>query len=82
MTDAKGLPVKGYKPTQPEWAIAAVNKIKVLEERLLRELDDLVTKGTDVDQRWVALARTQIQIGCMGACRAIFQPQRIEGDLD
>lgn len=82
MTDAKGLPVKGYKPTQPEWAIKAANNIKVLEEKLLRELDDLVAKGSDVDQRWVAIGRTTIQQGCMGAVRAIFQPQRIEGDLD
>lgn len=77
-----GLPVKGYKPVQPQWAIDAVNRIKVVEEKLLRELDDLATRGSAVDQRWVAIARTQVQQGCMGARRAVFQPQRLEGDLD
>src|SRR4051812_17594656 len=39
--EAKGLPVAGYKPTQPAWAIEAVNVFKELEERTLRAAEAL-----------------------------------------
>lgn len=74
---AQGLPVAGYKPTQPAWAVEAVNGLKHAEERAHRLLDDLVAKGTDVDQRAVALARTGLQQAFMWAARGVFQPSRI-----
>lgn len=73
--EVPGLPVAGYKPTQSQDAIDRVNRLKVLEEQSLRELDRLMT--TDVDPRWLALGRSYIQIGFMCAARAVFQPQRI-----
>ena len=78
---AKGLPVAGYKPTQPPEAIAAVNRLKEHEERALRVLDALAEDTAhgvlSVDGRWLAIARTQIQQGFMAAARAVFQPERI-----
>lgn len=41
-----GLPVAGYKPTQPQAAIDAVNVFKELEERTLRHIDKLMNDGT------------------------------------
>lgn len=74
--ETQGLPVAGYKPTQPAWAIDAVNGLKALEERAMRALEDL-PGGGGVDQRWLAIGRTHIQLGFMAANRAIFQPGRV-----
>lgn len=73
--ESAGLPVAGYKPTQPAWAIEAVNGLKELEERALRALEAL--DGLAVDHRWVAIGRTQLQQGFMAANRGIFQPGRV-----
>lgn len=81
MAEVPGLPVKGYKPTQPQWKIDLVNENKVLEEQTLRQFD-AIAKGAapgEVDQRWFAIARTQIEQGWMALNRAIFQPGRFEG---
>ena len=77
-----GLPVAGYKQTQPQWAIDLVNANKVLEEKILRQIDQHFLMAGDLDQRCVAQARTQIQDGFMWLNRAVFQPQRLEGDLE
>ena len=74
----KGLPVAGYKPTQPQWAVDLVNVNKALEEAVLRQIDHLkVRYPTELDQRSVAIARTQTEDMFMRLNRAIFQPQRI-----
>lgn len=81
MPDHQGLPVAGYKPTQTQEAVDAVNRLKVLEERVLRELDSLKGRNPiEHDPRMAALALTHIQLGFMCAARAIFQPtgSRIE----
>lgn len=75
-----GLPVKGYKTTQPDWAIRQVNVLKVYEELYLRQLDGLIHMGEAVDQRSIALAKTYLQTAAMWAARAVFQPQRLTDD--
>lgn len=87
--DHKPLPVSGYT-AQPDAKVALVNRFKEMEERLLRELDDLGAEWTVVktgsgsvsdralhDQRWLAVARTHFQEGYSALVRAVFQPQRI-----
>ncbi len=73
-----GLPVSGYRP-QSGTAIALVNKLKALEERVLRELDELLLdyKDIDPDKRWLATGRTDIEKGFMAVNRSIFKPSRI-----
>lgn len=78
MSEQTGLNVPGYKPTQPQWAIDAVTELKHAEERAHRLLDDLVTKGAEVDQRAVSLARTGLQQAFMWAARGVFQPTRVQ----
>ena len=78
MSDPKetaGLPVAGYKPTQPAWAIEAVNDFKELEERSLRAVEAL--SGADVDHRFLAIGKTQLQQAFMAINRAVFQPGRV-----
>lgn len=70
----EGLPVTGYRPQSSD-AVDLVNRNKQLEERILRVLDDLKTLP-DVDQRWLATGRTDIEKSFMAVNRAIFRPQR------
>ena len=81
-----GLPVAGYRQ-QSQAAVDAVNRMKELEERVLRQLDELARsvpgprrdgpEELSVDGRWLAIARTQLEQGFMAANRAIFQPGRV-----
>ena len=71
----EGLPVKGYVG-QPQWKVDLVNENKVLEARVLRQIDTHRTHA-DVDQRMVALANTKVQEAFMWLNRAAFQPTRI-----
>lgn len=78
MTEPKhdGLPVAGYKPQSTE-AVELVNANKVVEEIVLRNLDDLA-EMPGVDKRWLAIGRTLIEQGFMAVNRAVFKPGRIE----
>lgn len=67
--------VKGYR-SQSADAIDLVNGNKYAEERILQRLDSLAQRG-DVDKRWLAIARTQIEQGFMALNRAVFQPERV-----
>lgn len=69
-----GLPVSGYRP-QTEGAVALVNRNKAMEERILRVIDAM--QGDDaIDQRWLAIARTDLEKGFMALNRAVFRPGR------
>lgn len=79
MTDKKlndCLPVSGYRP-QGDLAVGRVNHNKQIEERILRVIDEL---GVDenVDKRWLAIAKTDIERGFMALNRSIFKPERIK----
>lgn len=76
MTDHKGLPVTGYVAQTSE-AVQMVNLNKLAEEKILRSIDQY-GMNPDVDKRWLAIAKTQIEQGFMAMNRAIFKPQRIE----
>jgi len=70
-----GLPVPGYRP-QSDAAVAIVTTMKRTEEKILRALDDLAARE-DIDQRWLAIGRTQIEQGFMAVNRSIFRPARV-----
>lgn len=69
------LPVPDYRP-QGDDAVTRVTTNKHLEERILRVLDELGV-DPDVDKRWLAIGRTQIEQGFMAVNRAIFKPARV-----
>jgi hypothetical protein len=71
----EGLPVAGYRP-QDGTAVQEVNTNKEAEERVLRILDDLAA-DPEVDKRWLAIGRTQIEQGFMAVNRAVFKPGRV-----
>lgn len=76
MTEHRGLPVAGYN-AQSQAKIDLVNTNKILEERVLRQID-LMKQDPANDQRMVALALTGIQGSFMWLNRAVFQPSRVE----
>lgn len=72
----EGLPVPGYKP-QSQSAVDIVKEFKMAEERILRVLDSLKPLGDEVDQRWLAIGRTDLEKAFMAINRSIFKPTRI-----
>lgn len=72
------LPVPGYTKQSPA-AVRQVTKHKTTEELILRQLDTYVGLP-EVDQRWLAIARTHIEEGFMALNRSIFRPQRLTFD--
>jgi hypothetical protein len=77
-----GLPVAGYRP-QEQARVDLVNENKALEEEVLRALDHM-TGNLEYDQRWTAIARTNIEQGFMAMNRAVFRPARVKlpGDVE
>lgn len=71
-----GLPVLGYQP-QTNDKVGAVNENKLLEEQVLRMLDQL-EQVPEYDQHWLKIGRTAIEQGFMAMNRAVFQPKRID----
>lgn len=84
MTEKKhgGLPVSGYRPQSAE-AVGIVNSFKRQEERVLRNLDTL-RDDPNIDQRWLAIGRTQLEQAFMAINRSVFRPERVRfesGDM-
>lgn len=70
----EGLPVSGYRP-QSQTAVDCVNAMKTREELILQQLD-LMKEDSAVDQRWLAIGRTQLEQAFMAINRSIFKPER------
>lgn len=72
------VPVVLGERRQAPAAVQTVNAAKELEEHVLRLLEEIEEDGElAVDRRWLALGRTQIQLGFMAVNRAVFKPERI-----
>ena len=64
--------IKGYRDLTPD-EVALMNRIKAKAV----EVGDLVAdlnKASGLDQRWVAIGRTDLQTGFMALVRAVAQP--------
>lgn len=68
-------PIAGYKPVTSE-QVEIVNQNKIAEENFLRYLDQL-QNDPRTDKRWLAVARTYLEISFMALNRAIMRPGRI-----
>ncbi|MCL5502107.1 hypothetical protein M5Y49_25980 [Escherichia coli] len=74
MSEAKphdGSTVKGYR-TLGDKEIANMNRVKEISRQFLAQLEFL-NDGVN-DQRWLAIARTDMQTACMAAYRAVARP--------
>ncbi len=73
----QGLPVAGYVPQSDE-RIKLVNENKVLEELILRQIDQIQRLASGVEHRWVSIAKINLEQGFMALNRSIFRPTRIK----
>lgn len=64
-----GKEVAGYR-TLSEDDIAGMNRLKAASKLFL----DTLANHPNVDPRWAAIARTDMQTACMAACRAVAKP--------
>jgi len=62
--------IKGYRELSQE-EIDAMNKVK----ELANEIGAFIEELADVDPRWLAIAKTDLQKGFMSLTRAIAQPE-------
>lgn len=72
--------IAGYRKLDPA-RVALVNENKRIEETCLGALDALAG-SEDVDQRWLAIGRTQIEQGFMAVNRAVTRPERVRLEED
>lgn len=73
-TEAHAGKVKGYKKLTPV-QIAAINIIKEEGVVLQSLIDSLIDEAAlEVDLRWLAEGRTDLQKGLMSLTRAVAQP--------
>lgn len=64
--------IKGYRDLS-EAEVAEMNRIKAAGEQVSALIAN-VTALPGVDQRWVAIARTELQQGFMALTRAVARP--------
>lgn len=79
-----GLPVAGYAPKVEQWRVDMLNENKIIEERVLRRVDQHVRNrdSQEIDQASVQLARRHVEDAFYRLNRAVMQPKRIPGDLE
>jgi len=70
------LPVLGYT-NQTTDKTDRVNKMKMQEEKILRMLDAM-KDDPEIDQRWLATGRTDLEKAFMAINRSVFKPRRID----
>ncbi|OCP21928.1 MULTISPECIES: hypothetical protein [unclassified Ensifer] len=75
----QGLPVAGYEPEVDAWKVEMVNENKILEERVLRRVDEHVRNrdSQEIDQASVQIARRHVEDAFYRLNRAIMHPKRI-----
>ncbi|OWZ90377.1 hypothetical protein B9J07_27705 [Sinorhizobium sp. LM21] len=80
----QGLPVAGYARNVEQWKVDMVNQNKILEEKVLRRVDEHVRErgDTSIDGASVQIARRHVEDAFYRLNRAIMQPKRIQGDLE
>lgn len=72
MVDNQHKQIKGYRDLSIE-EIALMNKVKAKGEELAELLEEIKANPT-VDQRWLAIGKTDLQTGLMAVIRSIAQP--------
>lgn len=69
--------IKGYKPLSERQKIL-MNHVKTAEANALVIIRNLGLCSEPGDPRWLAIARTNLELGFMAAVRSIAQPETVE----
>ena len=64
--------IKGYRELSQD-EIDAMNAVKLLGVEIGNQISALQVDG-NIDQRWVAIGKTQLQQGLMALTRAVAKP--------
>ena len=64
--------IKGYRDLE-QWEIDDMNEVKSLGEQVGNFIDSLETRG-EIDKRWLAIGKTDLQKGFMAIVRSIAKP--------
>jgi hypothetical protein len=72
MVDNQHRQIKGYRDFDQD-TVDEINGIKKLESIVLERIKNIDVE-MDVDQRWLAIAKTDIQKGFMALIRAVAKP--------
>jgi hypothetical protein len=67
--------IDGYR-TLSAVEVALINAHKQMEALVLDQLDDL-QQAPEIDGRWLAIARTHLELGFMAMNRAVARPERL-----
>lgn len=67
------MQIKGYRRLTEE-EVATINDLKTLAEQVGYEVERIFNRE-DVDKRWAAIARTDLQTGFMALIRSVAQPE-------
>ena len=73
-TEAHGDKIKGYQKLS-EAQIEVINIIKAEGQQLEALIRDLDNDVVNPDPRWLAMARTDLQVGLMKLTRAVAKPE-------
>lgn len=65
--------IKGYRDLSQE-DIDLMNEVKEQGESLTKTIEKL-SSNSDIDQRWVAIGKTDLQKGIMALVRSIAKPE-------
>ena len=64
--------IKGYRDLE-QWEIDDMNEVKSLGEQVGNFIDSLETRA-EIDKRWLAIGKTDLQKGFMAIVRSIAKP--------
>ena len=73
MVENQHRKITGYRELS-ETEIALMNEGKALAQMVGQYLDNVAAADVPVDQRWLAIGKTDLQKGFMAVIRSIAQP--------
>ena len=71
--DNQHTKIKGYRDLS-QTEINAMNAVKLKAVEVGDLMQELLIAGSVFDERWLSIAKTNLQIGFMAAVRAIAKP--------
>ena len=75
------MQILGYRKLD-ETEIEAINALKELEALTLHVVDMLKKEQPELDARWIAIGKTNLEQAYMAFARAIARPEPVKFDIE
>jgi Ser/Thr protein kinase RdoA (MazF antagonist) len=75
------MQILGYRKLD-ETEIEAINALKELEALTLHVVDMLKKEQPELDARWIAIGKTNLEQAYMAFARAIARPEPVKVDIE